>query len=116
MAAGLPAVVTRNGGPRESLTGQDEAYGILVDPEDPQSIARGLLELAGNESRRQEMQRQGRRRVLERYTWERTAEGYLGEFHRIGEGADAGRRGFEEPAEAGKTWLRGLYYGAEEST
>jgi sucrose-phosphate synthase len=116
MAAGLPAVVTRNGGPQESLTGQGETYGILVDPEDPQSIARGLLELAGNESRRQEMQHQGRRRVLQRYTWERTAQGYLGEFRRIGEGADAGRRGFEEPAQAGKAWLRELYYGAKEST
>ena len=46
MAAGLPAVVTRNGGPQESLQDNGGAYGVLVDPEDPGDIARGLLKLA----------------------------------------------------------------------
>jgi sucrose-phosphate synthase len=55
MAAGLPAVVTRNGGPRESLQDEGGVYGILVDPEDPHDIARGLRELVLDETRRQEI-------------------------------------------------------------
>ena len=79
MAAGLPAVVTRNGGPSESLfdaeTGAE--YGVLVDPTDPADIAAGLLRLAGQGNEWEHFHRAGRQRVLDRYTWERTAEGYL---------------------------------------
>jgi sucrose-phosphate synthase len=111
MAAGLPALVTRNGGPRESMQDHGEVYGILVDPEDPGDIARGLLELAADESRRQEMQRLGHRRILDRYTWERTAQGYLDVFTQILRGEEAGNREFEEPEDAGgSNWLRKLYY------
>jgi sucrose-phosphate synthase len=110
MAAGLPAVVTRNGGPRESLQDRGEAYGILVDPEDPRDIARGLLELAGDETRRQEMLSRGRRRVLDRYTWERTAQSYLNVSRQILGGADAGNRAFVEADDGGSAWLKKLYY------
>jgi sucrose-phosphate synthase len=114
MAAGLPAVVTRNGGPRESLRGKEEAYGILVDPEDPGDIARGLLEFARDESHRQEMQSRGRRRVLNRYTWERTARGYLDEFMSVLRGVDEGNHEFMEPENAGSgSWLERMYYHME---
>jgi sucrose-phosphate synthase len=79
MAAGLPAVVTRNGGPSESLfdaeTGTE--YGVLVDPTDPADIAAGLLRLLGPDSEWERFHRAGRQRVLDCYTWERTAAGYL---------------------------------------
>jgi sucrose-phosphate synthase len=79
MAAGLPAVVTRNGGPSESLydaeTGQE--YGVLVDPTDAGDIATGLLRLVGPEGEWSRFRDAGRARVLARYTWERTAAGYL---------------------------------------
>lgn len=79
MAAGLPAAVTRSGGPSESLydaeTGAE--YGVLVDPTDADDIAAGLLRLVGPENEWDYFHRAGRQRVLDRYTWERTAEGYL---------------------------------------
>jgi len=79
MAAGLPAVVTRNGGPSESLRDADSGreYGVLVDPGDPADIAAGLLRLVGPDNEWLRFQAAGRERVLNRYTWERTAAGYL---------------------------------------
>jgi len=79
MAAGLPAAVTRNGGPSESLYDADSGreYGVLVDPSDPADIAAGLLRLAGPGNEWPTFQAAGRERVLSRYTWERTAVGYL---------------------------------------
>lgn len=84
-AAGLPAVVTNRGGPVESLrdavTGVE--YGVLVDPFDPTDITRGLLRLVGPAGEWDHFQQAGRQRVRERYTWERTAEGYLRVFHEL---------------------------------
>ena len=79
MAAGLPAAVTRNGGPSESLfdSATSDEYGVLVDPSDPIDIASGLLRLVGPNNQWGEFQKAGRERVLARYTWERTAAGYL---------------------------------------
>lgn len=73
MAAGLPAVVTQNGGPSESLREGDEEFGVLVDPFDPADIARGLLRVLSDEATWQRYAAAGRRRVHERYTWEGTA-------------------------------------------
>ena len=73
MAAGLPAVVTRNGGPTESLREGDEEYGVLVDPFDPADIAHGLLRVLGDEATWRYYAEAGRRRVHDRYTWENTA-------------------------------------------
>jgi sucrose-phosphate synthase len=82
-AAGLPVVVTRNGGPSESLCEDDEEYGVLVDPADPDDIARGLERLLGDARAWKQFARRGRQRVLARYTWERTAEGYLARIKQI---------------------------------
>lgn len=79
MGAGLPAAVTRNGGPSESLFDQDtgQEFGVLVDPSDPRDIAAGLLRLVGPDNEWARFQQAGRKRVLARYTWEQTAAGYL---------------------------------------
>lgn len=76
-AAGLPLVVTRNGGPSESLFENGMEYGVLVDPADPADIARGLERLVLDQGVWAEFAQRGRQRVHDRYTWERTAEGYL---------------------------------------
>ena len=77
MAAGLPAVVTKFGGPSESMREGDEEYGILVDPTDPEDVGAGLHALISNPAVWERYARAGYDRVLARYTWERTAEGYL---------------------------------------
>jgi sucrose-phosphate synthase len=77
MSCGLPAVVTQNGGPSESLREGGREFGILVDPSDPQDIARGLLRAFESEEAWKRLQEAGMQRVLSRYTWDRTAEGYL---------------------------------------
>lgn len=74
-AAGLPVVVTRNGGPSESLRDEHGEYGVLVDPSDPSDIAAGLERALGDDWDR--LSAAGRQRVHDRYTWDRTAEGYL---------------------------------------
>ncbi|MDX9955449.1 MAG: glycosyltransferase [Anaerolineae bacterium] len=76
-AAGLPLVVTRNGGPSESLFEDGVEYGVLVDPADPEAIARGLERVVLDAEAWARFAQLGRQRVLDRYTWERTAEGYL---------------------------------------
>lgn len=76
-AAGLPVVVTENGGPSESLRDEETEYGVLVDPADVEDIARGLERMLGDEEAWERFARRGRQRVLDRYTWERTAENYL---------------------------------------
>lgn len=75
MAAGLPAVVTKNGGQSEIMA--DDEFGILIDPEDPEDIARGLKKIAGKSDIWKEYQRKARERVESKYTWEQTAKRYL---------------------------------------
>jgi len=77
MAAGLPAVVTKFGGPSESMREGDEEYGILVDPTDPEDVGAGLHALTSSPEVWERYARAGYGRVLARYTWARTAEGYL---------------------------------------
>ncbi len=80
IVAGLPGVVTKNGGPSESLYDavNGEEYGVLVDPADPQDIACGLLTVLADAQKWQAYHEAGIQRVYDRYTWRQTAEGYLG--------------------------------------
>jgi sucrose-phosphate synthase len=77
MAAGLPAVVTKFGGPSESMREGDVMYGILVDPTDPEEVGAGLHTLTSSPEHWERYARAGYERVLARYTWEKTAEGYV---------------------------------------
>lgn len=78
MAAGLPTVVTKFGGPSESLRQEDQEYGVLVDPTDAGEVSAALFSLIIDPERWQRYAEAGYRRIQERYTWGRTAEGYLG--------------------------------------
>ena len=80
VSTGLPAVVTNKGGPTESFHESGRDFGVLVDPYDPDDVAGGLLRALGDEW--PTLAAAGRDRVLSRYTWDRTAEGYLGAIDR----------------------------------
>ncbi len=114
MAAGLPAVVTKFGGPSESMREGDEEFGILVDPTDPEDVGAGLHTLTSNPEVWERYARASYGRVLARYTWERTAEGYLQAISGEKSDAEQGREegattlhaGDEIPAESTSTQKR----------
>jgi len=70
-ACGLACVATRNGGPSEIFA---DGSGVLVDPEDPSDIARGLIEALENHA---DLSRRAHDRVATTYTWDQTAQGYV---------------------------------------
>lgn len=88
MSCGLPAVVTKNGGPSESLFEDSVEFGILVDPFDPDDIAKGILRMVSSEPTWQKFHRAGMQRVMDKYTWEKTADGYSKIFEEIKSGKD----------------------------
>ena len=89
MAAGMPAVVTKFGGPSESLRDEDREYGKLVDPTDYEEVSSALYDLIANPEKWQQYAEAGYQRVKSRYLWKRTAEGYLREIKRAGADAAA---------------------------
>jgi sucrose-phosphate synthase len=87
MAVGLPAVVTRNGGPQETTDGG--RAGLLAEPHDPQDIAAKLLDLLSDGETWKTYADRGLERSHDLYSWRRTAEGYL----RLADEAARGERG-----------------------
>lgn len=72
MAMSKPVIATLIGGPLEII--EDGKTGILVPPRDSSKLAEAICELLGNESKRAEMGRNGRKRVESRYTWSNTIQ------------------------------------------
>jgi sucrose-phosphate synthase len=70
-ACGLACVATRNGGPSEIF---QDGSGVLVDPFDCADIARGIGQALDHQA---ELARRGCDRVMEMYTWSKTAARYL---------------------------------------
>jgi sucrose-phosphate synthase len=85
IVAGLPGVVTKNGGPSESLYDAQSGreYGVLIDPADPQDISRGLLLVLSEPKKWHYYHDSGIQRVHDHYTWRQTAQGYLAELENI---------------------------------
>lgn len=75
MASGKAIVATKVGGVPELVT--NGINGLLVEPNDIESLAKNIVYLHKNRELRELMGRKGRELVERNYTWERIAEGYL---------------------------------------
>lgn len=74
MACGTPLVAT-TGGALPEVVGTHGETGFLVPTADPSALATQILAAFGDAELRARIGEGGRRRVLDRFTWQRTAEG-----------------------------------------
>ena len=72
MAAGLP-VMTAERGAMGEVAG---SAGLLVDPDEPELMAEGMVRLAADGGLRDRMRREGEERARE-WSWSRTADATL---------------------------------------
>ena len=73
MAAGRPIIATRVGGNVEMV--EDEMSGLLVEPEDPEGMAKAILRLLEERERASLMGRAARQRA-ETFSWDGMVNGY----------------------------------------
>ena len=73
MAAGMPAVVTKFGGPSESMRDGEEEFGILIDPSDPAELSSAMMLLLSNPDIWEKYSQAGYKRVVSTYNWNKTA-------------------------------------------
>ncbi len=74
-ASGLPIVATEDGGPGDIVA--NCCNGLLVDPLDPEAIARALLDVLSDDAAWDRRARKGLEGVRQHYTWEAHAQRYL---------------------------------------
>ena len=77
MSLGKPVVVGATGvsGMREIVvTSGPDQCGFHINPNDPADIAWGIVSAIQNPEKRVQFGRNGRKRVLEHFTWEKAAE------------------------------------------
>jgi len=74
-ASSLPIVATEDGGPRDIIGNCHN--GLLIDPLDPATITKALLQLLENPDKWQRLAAQGLAGVREHYSWEAHAKSYL---------------------------------------
>ncbi|SNS06525.1 sucrose-phosphate synthase, putative, glycosyltransferase domain-containing protein [Anaerovirgula multivorans] len=118
MSCGLPAVVTKYGGPSEVLYEDGEEYGVLIDPFNSQDIAKGILKVLENYSF---YKKQGIQRVKSKYTWDATAANYVKAIEEILENKKDDRNMEIHPYfldlsnenTIGLDWLEKVYLGGE---
>ncbi len=80
-ACGCPVIGGRSGGIPEAVL--DQKTGFLVDPGDPQDLARKVVTLLADAGKRELMGVRARRRALERFNWQRITQDFeqaLGEI------------------------------------
>ena len=82
MACGVPLVATTAGALPE-VVGRDGETGLMVRPGDPGQLAAALDLALGDSALRERLAVAGRARVVERFSWLRTAEGITREYRRV---------------------------------
>jgi glycosyltransferase involved in cell wall biosynthesis len=74
MACGVP-LVTTTGGALPEVVGPSGAAAMTVPPADPGALAQQIIDVLNDDHLRAALGERGRARVLDRFTWRRTAEG-----------------------------------------
>lgn len=75
MGCGLPVIATKVGGAAEVI--ENDVNGILIEPDDPQAIAREVIRLAGDEKLQSGIADRGMTSVRERFSAETMVERHL---------------------------------------
>jgi MMP alpha-(1->4)-mannosyltransferase len=91
MACGVPIVAT-TGGALPEVIGRDGDTGLLVSPGDPSALAATLGRALDDPVLRERIGIAGRQRVLERFTWRKTAEGTVEHYRALLDAHDATAR------------------------
>ncbi len=79
MASGAPLLATR-GGALPDVVGEDGEAGLLVDTGDAEALRAALERLLDDELLRHRLAHNGRRRALERFSWDATARATAAEY------------------------------------
>jgi len=74
MSCGVPVVATR-GGALPEVVGTNGETGLLVEPNNPEALVAAIGRLLDDAELRDRLGANGRRRVMERFTWQVTARG-----------------------------------------
>ena len=80
MACGTP-LVTTTGGALPEVVGPSGECAMSVPAGDADALAQQLVATLGDADRRRQLGEAGRRRVLDRFTWRRTAEGTAEQYY-----------------------------------
>jgi glycosyltransferase involved in cell wall biosynthesis len=74
MSCEVPVVAT-TGGALPEVVGTSGETGLLVQPNNPEALVDAIRQLLDDADLRERLGRNGRRRVMERFTWQVTARG-----------------------------------------
>jgi len=74
MSCGVPVVAT-TGGALPEVVGTSGETGLLVEPNNPEALVAAIARLLDDGELRERLGANGRRRVMERFTWQVTARG-----------------------------------------
>lgn len=75
MACGKPVVASKFGGIRNTIT--HEKNGMLVNPEDPNEFAEGMLKILRDDSYRDQLGEAANRLIVDYYSWEAMADKHI---------------------------------------
>jgi glycosyltransferase involved in cell wall biosynthesis len=90
-----PMVATRAGGMPEVVI--DEQTGLLVPVRDPEALAAAILRLVDDPELRLRLGKEGRARMLERHTIQRTIDGVIDVYREVAEERGLVRPPFDKP-------------------
>lgn len=77
-AMGIPAIVSRIGGMQETVV--DGVSGLIVEPEDPEGLARAITSLLVNDELRRAMGEAAHDRAVRLFSWDLVAESLLTKY------------------------------------